>query len=62
MHRPAFSAHLKATTHSGSNKGTSYLRALDLLENMLESDPAGFEDCRDIWQVTNVERLYALQK
>ncbi|MGB0155512.1 MAG: HNH endonuclease [Verrucomicrobiales bacterium] len=62
MHRPAFSAHLKATSLYGSNKGTSYLRALDLLENMLESDSAGFEDCRDIWQVTNVERLYALQK
>ena len=29
---------------------------------MLESDSAGFEDCRDIWQVTNVERLHALQK
>ena len=29
---------------------------------MLESDPAGFEDCSDIWQVTKVERPNARQK
>jgi len=61
MHRPAFAAHLKATTLSGSNKGTSYLRALDLLQKMLAADPIGFDDCRDLWQVTSVERLHALQ-
>lgn len=29
MSRPAFATHLKATTLPGSNKGTSYLHALE---------------------------------
>jgi len=62
MHRPAFDEHLKATTLSGSNKGTSYLRALDLLQEMLATNSLGFNDCLSLWQISNVERLYALQE
>ncbi|NOY00100.1 MAG: hypothetical protein GXP30_10260 [Verrucomicrobia bacterium] len=62
MSHPAFAAHLKASTLSGSNKGTSYLRALDLLQEMLAAHSLGFDDCRDLWQVTSVKRLHTLQK
>ena len=62
MFRPAYAAHLRATTLSGSNKGTSYLRALDLLQEMLAAEPLGFEDCRDLWNIESIERLHALRK
>ena len=62
MSRLAFAAHLKATTLSGSNKGTSYLRALDLLKEMLGVHSLGFVDCRDLWNVVSVGRLLDLQK
>lgn len=61
MYRSAFDAHLKATTRSGSNKRTSYIRGLDLLERMLSAHPFGFEDCKEVWQVNSVERLHALR-
>lgn len=62
MHRPAYAGHLKNSTLSGSNKGTSYLRALDLLQEMLASKPLDFDGCRDLWKVESIERLHALQK
>ena len=38
MHRPAFAAHLKDTTLSGSKKGSSYWRALDLRQQRLAAN------------------------
>lgn len=56
-----FSGYLRATNVDGSGKAASYLRALDLLEQMLRTAPLGFEDCRDIWAVDSVERLIELR-
>jgi len=44
--KDAFAAHLRSTNVEGSGKAKSYLRALDLLSEMLRSVPLGFEDCR----------------
>jgi putative restriction endonuclease len=55
--KDAFAAHLRSTNVEGSGKASSYLRALDLLSDMLRKVPMGFEDCRDIWSVVSVERL-----
>jgi len=57
MSRQAFEQHLYEGNIKGSGKAKSYLRALDLLSEMLRSVPLGFEDCRDIWSVVSVERL-----
>jgi putative restriction endonuclease len=59
--KSAFSDHLRSTNVDGSGKASSYLRALDLLEEMLRAVPLGFEDCRDIWAVNSVERLIELR-
>ena len=56
-----FANYLRATNLDGSGKAASYLRALDLLEEMLLKAPQGFEDCRDIWAVDSVERLIELR-
>ena len=62
MNRLAYEAHLRATTLSGSNKGTSYLRALDLLAEMLAAESEGFEDCLEIWNMESIDRLFELQE
>jgi|694.fasta_scaffold103538_2 putative restriction endonuclease len=59
--RSAFADYLESTNVEGSGKSASYLRALELLELMLRSNPLGFEDCRDIWAVASVERLMELR-
>jgi putative restriction endonuclease len=44
----------------GSNKATSYVRALDVLNELLMVEPLGFDDCQNIWDVQSIERLYQL--
>ena len=56
-----FADYLRATNVGGSGKAASYLRALELLEEMLKSVPSGFEDCREIWSVNSAERLIQLR-
>lgn len=55
-----FQAYMFRNNKSGSGKATSYLRAMDLLCEMLEALPKGFDDCRDIWSVDSMKRLEAL--
>jgi putative restriction endonuclease len=57
MLRNKFLTFLHDDNISGSGKASSYVRALDLLSEMLAASPMGFEDCVDIWQVTSIERL-----
>lgn len=57
----AFVYELRAMNVGGSGKAASYVRALKLLEEMLNVVPAGFEDCRDIWSVNSAERLIQLR-
>lgn len=57
----AFAEELRANNVGGSGKAASYLRALELLEEMLKSLQSGFEDCQDIWAVSSPERLIQLR-
>ncbi|WP_161787422.1 HNH endonuclease [Endozoicomonas numazuensis] len=45
----------------GSGKASSYVRALDLLGQMILEKPQGFADCTDIWNVSSTDRLEALR-
>ena len=58
--KQAFNAYLKSTNPGASNKASSYVRALDLLGEMLHAAPYGFEDCRDLWRVESLQRLQEL--
>lgn len=60
--RIAFERHLHANAIERSGKTQSYLRALDLLGQMLAQEPMGFEDCTDIWSVTDLYRLEHLRE
>jgi len=57
-----FEAFMYQSNKKGSGKATSYLRALDLICEMLNSHPKGFEDCRDIWSVVSTKRLEDLSE
>lgn len=59
--KPSFVEYLWATNVGGSGKAASYLRALELLEEMLQAVPLGFEDCQNVWGVNSVERLIELR-
>lgn len=56
-----FAEYLRATNVGGSGKAASYLRALELLEEMLKAAPLGFEDCQNVWSVNSAERLIELR-
>jgi hypothetical protein len=55
-----FKKYLDDTNKKGSNKASSYLRALDLLSKILVVVPSDFEDCKNIWEVNSIERLNSL--
>ena len=60
MIKNAFTDYIKATNLTGSQKANSYIKALDILSSLLKHEPYGFNDCKDIWKVESVERLYQL--
>lgn len=57
----AFEAHLIASNTTGSGKARSYLRAIDLLSQMLKKEPYAFSDCINVWSTSSVERLNELR-
>lgn len=57
-----YSKYLIETNINGSGKATSYIRALDLLSEMLIIQAFGFEDCIDIWCVTSLKRITELRE
>ncbi|MGI9283566.1 MAG: HNH endonuclease [Endozoicomonas sp.] len=61
MNRSAYESHMNASNIEGSGKASSYLRALDLLGQMILQKPQGFADCNDIWNVTSTDRLEELR-
>lgn len=60
MSREEFETYINVRNKEGSGKATSYIRALDLLCEMLHAHPLGFENCRDIWKVQSEERVESL--
>jgi putative restriction endonuclease len=45
----------------GSGKASSYVRALDILSEMLKICSFDFEDCIDIWNITSLQRISELK-
>lgn len=62
MTKDAYKAFMLATNIERSGKASSYIRALDLLSQMLAHHPMGFSDCIDIWTVSSLEHLEALRQ
>lgn len=61
MMKHQYSEYLYKTNIAGSGKATSYVRALDLLSDMLRIRSFGFEDCIDIWNVISIGRIQDLK-
>ncbi|CAA0096424.1 Uncharacterised protein [BD1-7 clade bacterium] len=59
--KDAFLTYLNATNIAGSGKASSYVRALDLLSEMLALSPFSFGDCIDIWHVHALNRIDELR-
>jgi putative restriction endonuclease len=57
-----YSIYITETNISGSGKATSYIRALDLLSEMLTVKSFGFDDCIDIWTITSLQRIAQLKE
>ena len=60
--REEYIAYVYATNILGSGKASSYIRALDILTEMLKIKSFGFEDCIDIWNVTSLQRISDLKE
>ncbi|WP_411846829.1 HNH endonuclease [Roseibacillus persicicus] len=58
--KEAYSNFATSTNLANSGKASSYIRALDLLSEMIEAVPMGFSDCEDIWSPPPIERLNQL--
>lgn len=62
MTKDAYKAFMLETNIEGSGKASSYIRALDLLSQMLAQHPEGFADCINIWNTPSIDRLEALRQ
>ncbi|MFT6908398.1 MAG: putative restriction endonuclease [Oleiphilaceae bacterium] len=60
MIKTAFTDYIKATNITGSQKANSYIRAIDILNQLIRHESLGFYDCKDVWRVESVERLHQL--
>lgn len=56
-----FEHYLREDNKDGSGKASSYLRGLDLLEQMLRIESFDFADCQDLWSVNDSGRLTDLR-
>lgn len=62
MHKNEFERYLSEENKEGSGKIGSYLRAIDLLIEMLRVSPHEFTDCIELWSVNSTDRLIELRK
>jgi putative restriction endonuclease len=60
MIKTAFTDYIKATNVTGSQKANSYIRAIDILNQLIRYEPFSFNDCKDVWRVESVDRLHQL--
>lgn len=58
--KQSFTDFILETNVTGSGKATSYIRAIDLLCDLIIRKPFGFDDCKNLWAVDSVERLQEL--
>nr|MDT0251204.1 HNH endonuclease [Endozoicomonas sp.] len=61
MIRDAYKNFMYAANIESSGKAPSYIKALDLLSQMLLHHPEGFSDCINIWNVSSIDRLELLR-
>lgn len=60
--KAAYSEYVKAKNADGSNKASSYIRALDLLGPILADRSTKFSTCSDVWLVQSVDQIDALYR
>ena len=60
IYKAPFTNYIHANNVTGSKKAASYIRAIDLLNKMIQSTSFEFEDCKNVWSVSSVERLNEL--
>lgn len=59
--KQAYKDYLHENNKVGSGKASSYLKSLEWLKSMLDVEPYGFSDCKDIWSIHDVSRIYNLK-
>jgi len=62
MNKQKFEDYIHAGNIPGSGKASSYVRALDLLSEMLKAHTMGFADCQKIWNVKSAGRIESLYR
>lgn len=55
-----FSEYILSNNKQGSGKAVSYIRALDLLSQMIKAHPYQFRGCENVWTLTSLERIQEL--
>jgi len=60
MRKDDFKTFAQATSPRGSNKSSSYVKALDWLQLMLNEHPFGFSRITDIWSENSIELIQEL--
>lgn len=60
MNKNNYSKYVQATNQDGSNKASSYIKAIDWLCKMLEVEPYSFVDCTNVWNVNSADRIHEL--
>ncbi|MCP4076620.1 MAG: hypothetical protein GY744_10600 [Gammaproteobacteria bacterium] len=60
MKKDLYSKYIYSINTEGSNKASSYIKAIDWLCKMLEVEPLSFDDCKNIWTISSVDRLQQL--
>ena len=58
MLKDTYKKYIQSTNQVGSNKAASYVRAIDLLGEMLQVEPYSFHDCINIWAVESPKRIH----
>ena len=59
--RTQYTSYVFETNLVGSGKANSYVRALEVLSEMLKTKSFGFDDCIDIWNITSLQRIVDLK-
>ena len=58
--REAYVSFIMSKNRAGSNRATSYIRALDLVDSILKRKASGQLDAPSIWEITSLQHLQQL--
>ena len=58
--KDGFVNYIYSSNKDGSHKADSYIKALEILSELLAHEPEGFSDCKNIWDVSSIQRIKAL--